>query len=79
MRSFPAPDARVALIAPNPPLLFQQMATSAVTSLGAEPLYVHHENYGAMLQCIANWLEDHGHCDAADAIRVEALHATDGP
>lgn len=79
MRSNPAPDARVPLMPPQQLRLFQMMANSAVTSFGAEPFQVHHVNYGAMLQCIATWLDDQGHSDAAELIRQEAEHAAYGP
>ena len=78
MRSTPAPDVRTPIQPKEEPLLYEQMANSAVTDLGAEPLYVHHENYGAMLIVVSRWLRLHGHHLAAVDLLVAAEQATAG-
>ena len=78
MRSTPAPDARIPILPKEEPLLYEQMANSAVTDLGAEPVYVHHENYGAMLTVVSHWLRQHDHHLAADHVLVAAMQASAG-
>jgi len=78
MRLHPAPDARMPLRDHPSTLLYQQMARAQATGLGALPAQIHHENYGAMLDVVAEWLHQQGHSYAALDIQVAAREATAG-
>jgi hypothetical protein len=54
------------------------MARAQATGLGALPAQIHHENYGAMLDVVAEWLHQQGHSYAALDIQVAAREATAG-